>query len=349
VLRDASDGIKIPNVSSQQTEEIMDEHDSSNLTDLLMPEDLPPDHRSGFVAVVGKPNAGKSTLMNAYLGQKIAIVSAKPQTTRNRLMGILTLARERGDLADAQIVFVDTPGIHQPLHKLGEYMVKTAVRAIPDADVVLFLVDVSRPPSAEDRQIADILRKECRVPILLVLNKADLLSAGEASSHVEEYRTLGEFDDWLLTSALQGDNLDDLLETTVERLPLGPRYYPEEQVTDQQTRFMAAELVREQVLRHLRQEVPYSVAVVVQEFKKRSETMTYISANVFVERETQKAIILGHRGTMIKRIGQDARGEIEKLLGTRVYLELWVKVRKKWRKDERELRRLGYALPQRGG
>jgi GTP-binding protein Era len=327
----------------------MSENEWMELDDLLLPEELPPDHRSGFVAVVGKPNVGKSTLMNAYLGQKVAIVSPKPQTTRNRLRGILTLERERGDIADAQIVFVDTPGIHQPLHKLGEYMVETAVRAIPDADVVLFLVDVSRPPGDEDRQIAGILREQCRVPVLLVLNKADLLAPEEVTSHVEAYQALGEFDDWLLVSALRGDNRDRLLEETIERLPPGPRYYPEDQVTDQQLRFMAAELVREQVMRHLRQEIPYSIAVVVQEFKERSEDLTYISANVFVERDTQKAIVLGRRGEMIKRIGRDARREIEQLLGTRVYLELWVKVRKKWRKDEKELRRLGYGVPDRRG
>jgi GTP-binding protein Era len=327
----------------------MSENEWMELDDLLLPEELPPDHRSGFVAVVGKPNVGKSTLMNAYLGQKVAIVSPKPQTTRNRLLGILTLERERGDIADAQIVFVDTPGIHQPLHKLGEYMVETAVRAIPDADVVLFLVDVSRPPGDEDRQIAGILREQCRVPVLLVLNKADLLAPEEVTSHVEAYQALGEFDDWLLVSALRGDNRDRLLEETIERLPPGPRYYPEDQVTDQQLRFMAAELVREQVMRHLRQEIPYSIAVVVQEFKERSEDLTYISANVFVERDTQKAIVLGRRGEMIKRIGRDARREIEQLLGTRVYLELWVKVRKKWRKDEKELRRLGYGVPDRRG
>jgi GTP-binding protein Era len=327
----------------------MSEHEMMELDDLLLPEELPPDHRSGFVAVVGKPNVGKSTLMNAYLGQKIAIVSPKPQTTRNRLLGILTLERERGDIADAQIVFVDTPGIHQPLHKLGEYMVETAVRAIPDADVVLFLVDVSRPPGDEDRQLADILREQCRAPVLLVLNKADLLAPEDVTSHVEAYQALGQFDDWLLVSALRGDNRDRLLEETIARLPLGPRYYPEEQVTDQQLRFMAAELVREQVMRHLRQEIPYSIAVVVQEFKERTEDLTYISANIFVERDTQKAIVLGRRGEMIKRIGRDARREIEQLLGTRVYLELWVKVRKKWRKDEKELRRLGYAVPDRRG
>jgi GTP-binding protein Era len=317
--------------------------------DVLFGDDLPAGHRSGFVAVLGKPNVGKSTLMNAYLGQKIAIVSPKPQTTRNRLLGILTLARERGDLADAQIIFLDTPGIHRPLHKLGEYMVETAVRAIPEADLVLFLVDASGLPDDEDRHIAGILGQYRDIPILLVLNKADLLPPGEVTGNVDAYRDLGEFDDWILISALHGENRERLLEMIVERLPLGPRFYPEEQVTDQQLRFMAAELVREQVMKHLHQELPYSVAVVVDQFKERTEDLTYISANVFVERDTQKAIVLGRGGEMIKRIGRDARHQIEDLLGTRVYLELWVKTRKKWRKDERELRRLGYALPPRRG
>jgi GTP-binding protein Era len=325
----------------------------NNLVDrnhLLLPEDLPGEHRSGFVAVVGKPNVGKSTLLNALLGQKIAIVSPKPQTTRNRLLGILTLERERGDLADAQIVFVDTPGIHQPLHKLGEYMVGEAVRAIPDADVVLFLVDASHPPDDEDRQIADILHERCREPVILVLNKADLLDSAELKAdRAQRFQALGEWEEAIFTSALQGDNLDHLLGAAIARLPLGPRYYPEDQITDQQLRFMAAELVREQVLRHMRQEIPYSVAVVVDQFKERSPELTYISANVFVERDTQKGMILGQGGKMIKRIGRDARSEIERLLGTRVYLELWVKVRKKWRKDEKELQRLGYSLPGRRG
>jgi len=316
--------------------------------DLLMPEDLPAEHRSGFVAVVGKPNVGKSTLMNAYLGQKVAIVSPKPQTTRDRLLGILTLVRERGDPADAQIVFVDTPGIHKPLHKLGEYMVETAIRAIPDADVVLFLVDASRPPGDEDRQIADILRQRGALPVLLVLNKADLLEPEQAANRIEAYQALGPFEEHVLVSALRDTNLNALLEATIARLPVGPRFYPEEQVTDQQTRFIAAELVREQVLRHIRQEIPYSVAVVVDQFKARSEEMTYISATIFVERDSQKAIVLGQGGQMIKRIGQDARQQIEELVGTRVYLELWVKVRKKWRQSQKELARLGYAVPPRG-
>jgi GTP-binding protein Era len=314
------------------------------LSHLLVPNDLAPDHRSGFVAVVGKPNVGKSTLMNAYLGQKVAIVSPKPQTTRNRLLGILTLERGRGDVADAQIIFVDTPGIHQPHHKLGEFMVETAVRAIPDADIVLFLVDGSKTPGDEDRMIASILQEQANMPVLLVLNKADLLTLEDTAAHVDAYRALGDFDEWILISALNRSNLDDLLRATIDRLPLGPQYYPEEQITDQQLRFMAAELVREQVMHHLLQEVPYSVAVVVDQFKERNDEMTYISANIFVERDTQKAIILGERGKMIKRIGQAARHQIEDLLGTRVYLELWVKVRKKWRKKEQELRRMGYSL-----
>jgi GTP-binding protein Era len=182
------------------------------------------------------------------------------------------------------------------------------------------------------------------VPTLLLLNKADRLPPEDVKARVEGYRSLGGFDDWLLVSALRGDNLELLLTEIVERLPVGPRYFPEEQVTDQQLRFMAAELIREQVFRHLRQEIPYSVAVIVDQFKERSEDMTYVSANVFVERDTQKAIILGQKGKMIKRIGQDARREIQQLVGTRVYLELWVKVRKRWRKDEKELQRMGYGL-----
>ncbi|RPI58421.1 MAG: GTPase Era [Chloroflexi bacterium] len=317
--------------------------------DLALPAelDLPPDHRSGFVAVVGKPNVGKSTLMNAYLGQKIAIVSPKPQTTRNRLLGILTLERQRGDVADAQVIFVDTPGIHRPLHKLGQYMVDQAVRAIPDADLVLFVVDVSQPPNEEDLAIGEILRRQREMPVLLVLNKVDLVGEGQAG-HAAEYQALGEFRDSIPISALQGKNRDRLLEMILKQLPVGPRYYPEEQITDQQLRFMAAELVREAVMMNLRQEIPYSVAVIVDQFKERSQDLTYISATVLVERETQKAIILGHGGEMIKRIGRDARRQIEELLGTRVFLELWVKVRKRWRADEQELRRLGYATPGRG-
>jgi GTP-binding protein Era len=312
------------------------------MNDLELPghEDLPADHRSGFVAVIGRPNVGKSTLVNRWLGQKIAIVSPKPQTTRNRLRGILTLP-------EAQIVFVDTPGIHRPQHKLGEFMVDVAVSAIPDADVILWMVDVSLAPTGEDRQIADLLReKGAGRPVILALNKADLLSAADAAAHSEAYLALLDQTDWLLISAKRGDNQDELLARVIALLPPGPRYYPADQVTDQQERFVAAELVREQVLRHTHQEVPHAVAVVVQQFKRRSEAMTYIGATITVERETQKKIVLGAGGRVIKQIGQAARQEIETLVGTRVYLDLWVKVRPKWRKKLPELRRLGYAVPQ---
>jgi GTP-binding protein Era len=214
---------------------------------------------------------------------------------------------------------------------------------------VLFVVDASQQAGDEDRRIAAILKERDDVPVLLVLNKADLLPAEQVETQIEVYQALGEFSGWFLISALRGDDRDRLLEAIIERLPLGPRYYPEEQVTDQQLRFMAAELVREQVLRHLREEVPHSVAVIVQDFKERSDDLTYISANIFVERDTQKGIILGRGGSMIRRIGADARREIEDLLGTKVYLELWVKVKKKWRKDEQELRRLGYAMSRQKG
>jgi GTP-binding protein Era len=311
-------------------------------------EILPEGHRSGFVSVIGRPNVGKSTLINAFLGQKIAIVSPKPQTTRNRLLGILTLP-------EAQVIFVDTPGIHKPLHKLGEYMCEQALKAIADADVVLWLVDVSVPPTAEDEEIAKLLaRRSEPVPLVIGMNKVDLLTPKSEALLISRHRelvaqvALGQPEPpWMLISATRGDHRDELLRLIVSLLPLGPRYYPADQVTDQQERFLAAELIREQAMLHLHQEVPYGVAVVVDEFKERSPEMTYISATIYVEREGHKGIILGREGSMLKKIGQAARQEIESLLGTRVYLELWVKVKPHWRRDERELRRLGYPLSRR--
>ncbi len=297
--------------------------------------ELPPDHRSGFVAMVGRPNVGKSTLLNAYVGQKIAIVSHKPQTTRDQIRGVLTQPH-------AQIVFVDTPGIHRPLHKLGEHMVKTAQYAVPDADAVLFLVDVSVPPTEEDRLVSQFLGHTCRVPVILVLNKMDLLTADKVQTHTQQYLALGGVDEWMMTSATRGDNLDKLLRLVIERLPLGPRYYPEGQVTDLTERFLAAELIREQVLRLLHQEVPHAVAVVVDEFRERKPALTYIAATVYVEKDSQKSIVIGAKGKMLKQIGMSAREEIERMLNTKAYLDLWVKVRRKWRRDEVALRHVGY-------
>ena len=307
--------------------------------ELVTPEELPEGYRSGFVAVMGKPNVGKSTLINGYVGQKVAIVSPKPQTTRRRLRGILTLPQ-------AQIVFIDTPGIHQPRHKLGEYMVETAVRAIPDADVVLFMVDVSTMPEAEDLQLAELIQERAAGVCILVLNKVDLLSPEKEEKHRQAYLALADCPEWIMVSATEGHNRQELLELIIERLPLGPQFYPPDQITDQPLRFMAAELIREQALHHLYQEVPHSVAVVVEEFHERREDLTYIEATIYVAKDTQKGIIIGEKGKMLKRIGTASRRETERLLGTKVYLELWVKVRRRWPRDEAALRYLGYTLPK---
>ena len=285
--------------------------------------------------MVGRPSVGKSTIVNAFVGQKVAIVSDKPQTTRNRILGILTKP-------EAQVIFVDVPGIHRPMHKLGERMVEAAVSAVPNADLVLFVVDATTPPLEEDALAARLLSEKARVPVILALNKADCLPLERVKRSFEAYQALGQFADWIMVSATRGDNMDKLLAMTIARLPLGPRYYPEDQVTDVAERFVAAELVREQVLRLLRQEVPHAVAVVVEEFKERREGLVYISATVYVEKESQKAIVIGAGGAMLKQIGAAAREAIELELGSKVFLELWVKVRPKWRRDEAWLRQVGY-------
>jgi GTP-binding protein Era len=310
--------------------------------EVLLPDELSADHRSGFVAMVGRPNVGKSTLTNRLIGQKIAIVSPKPQTTRNRLMGILTRP-------DAQVIFLDTPGIHAPKHRLGQILVEVAAETLTDADLVLWVVDVSVAPTDEDRRVAALLAGVPPERIVVADNKADVLHAEHVRENVAAYEELARGAQSLLISATRGDNLDRLLDMIIAALPLGPRFYPEEEVTDQQERFMAAELVREQVLLHLRQEVPHSVAVSVEEFRPRSEQMTYIRAVIYVERDSQKLIVLGKDGQMLKQIGQAARVSIQELIGTRVYLDLWVKVRPKWRSDDAELRRLGYRSPKHEG
>jgi GTP-binding protein Era len=316
-------------------------------------DDLPPDHHSGFVAVIGRPNVGKSTLMNHFLGQKIAITSPKPQTTRNQLLGILTLpAPDYPELPAAQVIFMDTPGIHQPIHKLGEYLLDTALDTIPDADLILWLVDATKPPTREDHLVAESIQEnlvelrrqgESEIPVLLVLNKIDQLSPNRLEEIAEPFLELYPVQDWLPISATRGDNLTELLQTVINQLPLGPRYYPAEQVTDQQTRFIAAELIREAALKVLHEEVPHALAVQVTEFKRRHEHLTYIGANLILERQSQKKIAIGEKGRTLKKIGQLARPQIEELVGTKVYLELWVKIRPKWRKKENELRWLGYS------
>ncbi len=302
-------------------------------------ETVPPGHRSGFVAVIGRPNVGKSTLMNQLLGHKVAIVSPRPQTTRTCIRGILTRP-------DAQIIFVDTPGLHKPLHKLGEVMVAAAASAIPDADVVLFVVDVSVMPTEEDQMIARMIRQRTSHPVILVLNKMDLLPPERVKLHTEAYWALvPDHAGWMMTIATEAVNLDKLLDMVIAHLPEGPRYYPGDLITDQTEREIAAELIREQVLRFTREEVPHSVAVVVEEYKERETGGVYIAATIYVEKESQKGILIGAGGQMLRRIGTAAREEIERMVGGKVYLDLWVKVSKNWRRDLRRVRRMGYTLP----
>lgn len=287
--------------------------------------------RSGYVALVGKPNVGKSTLLNRLLGQKISIVSPRPQTTRVPVRGIL-------HRPDSQVVFIDTPGIHTPRHKLGTFMVETARRAIPDADVICMMVDISKPPSNLDIRIANELRR-ARGPRLLVLNKVDVRNQGQ--TFLEAYRDLSDWDMELAISARRGLGLETLLEEIIRRLPLGAPLYPTDQVSDQTERQIAGELVREQVLYNIEQEVPHSVAVEVDEWEEK-ENATYIRMSINVEKESQKGILIGSGGAMLKKIGSAARLQIERLLGRKVFLELWVKARPNWRDDASSLNWLGY-------
>lgn len=311
---------------------------------------LPADHRSGYIAVVGKPNVGKSTLVNALIGHKVAIISPKPQTTRRRILGILT--RE-----DAQVLFLDTPGVHEPKQALNRYMMREVDAALKDCDAILFVTDVSRMPTDDDRRVAERIARLPQ-PKLLAMNKADLLDPRDVIEHVAAHEALlpssegssakevpnresateqlSIFDvqSSILTSGTRGDNLDKLLAMILKTLPYGPRYFPAGQFTDQNERFLVAEFVREQALHFLEQEVPHGIAVAIEEWQPRPNGVLYIAATVYVERESQKGILIGKGGEMLKKIGANARKEIERELGTKVYLELWAKVRPGWRRND---------------
>ena len=298
---------------------------------------LPPDHRSGFVAVVGRPNVGKSTLMNTCLGQKVAIVSPKAQTTRSQLLGIVTHP-------EVQVVFVDTPGIHTPHNPFGEYMVRAATKAIPDADIILWLVDGSNPVTKGDHLVAEILSQQRHLaPLIIGLNKIDLLDKPSILKRLTEFSALLESRHIVPISATKGINCGHLLQEIIKLLPLGPRYFSEDQVTDQHLRSIAAEMVREAALKVLQQEIPHAIAVQVVEFKPRSKDLTYIAANILVERDSQKKIVIGKQAQTLKKIGRLARIEIKNLVDTKIYLKLNVKVFAQWRKKKEALAQLGYA------
>lgn len=290
------------------------------------------DFKSGFVAIVGRPNVGKSTLLNKAIGQKITITSEKPQTTRNQLRGILTGS-------DYQIVWIDTPGLHRPLHQLGEKMVKTAQRVLANVDLVLWVLDADAGFRPADRKVAEIL-SAIEQPLFAVWNKIDLLPAdGEPQLELEAIKPRKIFQ----VSAQSGAGIQDLIKAIVGELPAGPAYYPAEMITDHSERFIAAEYIREQVLNHTEEEIPHSVAVQIDEFVKRPNGRVYIEAAIYVERDSQKGIIIGAKGSRLKMIGAGARVDIEELVDSPVYLNLWVKVRKNWRNSEKVLHEFGYG------
>ena len=292
-------------------------------------------HYSGFAAIVGRPNVGKSTLTNGLIGEKIAIMSDRPQTTRNKIMCIL-------NTDNAQIMFLDTPGIHKPHHKLGEYMVRTAESTLKEVDVILFVIDVSEKRGAGENYILELLQK-VKTPVILVANKIDKLQdKSKLFNIINEYTALYNFAAVVPVSALEDKEFPGLVEEITKHLPEGPDYFPDDMITDQPERVIAAEMIREKVLLSTRDEVPHSIAVEVDEFKVRENEDVYIRATIFVERDSQKGIVIGAKGSLLKKIGLQARRDIEALLGCKVFLELWVKVKADWRNKDKALKQFGY-------
>jgi len=295
-------------------------------------------HRSGFIAIVGHPNVGKSTLLNALLGQKVAAVSPRPQTTRKKQLGILTLE-------NAQLIFVDTPGIHNAKHKLGEFLNAEAEDALTGVDLILWLVDASTPPTDEDKTISILLNGvSLRTPRMLVLNKIDLVEPDDLSTREGEYVKLMEKAAVMQISAARRLGLGELTEALIQAVPEREAEYPEDQITDLYEKEIASDLIRESCLLKLRDEVPHGMAVRIDEFKERENGMAYIAATILVERESQKGIVIGEGGKMLKSIGSAARKEIEEMGGRQVFLELRVKVSKDWRNDPYMLKQLGYGM-----
>ncbi|WP_368504798.1 GTPase Era [Alkalihalophilus sp. As8PL] len=294
----------------------------------------PKGFKSGFVSIIGRPNVGKSTLLNYVIGQKIAIMSDKPQTTRNKIQGVYTSN-------ESQVVFIDTPGIHKPKHKLGDFMMKVAQNTLREVDLILYVVEAGEAFGPGEEFIIERL-KETSTPVFLVINKIDKVQPDDLLGIIETYRTKLDFAEVVPVSALQGSNIPTLMEQIVGHLDEGPQYYPSDQITDHPERFVVAELIREKVLHLTREEIPHSVAVVIEQMKRRDNDMIYIGATIIVERTSQKGIVIGKQGGMLREVGKRARGDIEALLGSKVFLELWVKVQKDWRNKPTHLRDYGF-------
>ena len=295
-------------------------------------------YKSGFIAVIGRPNVGKSTLINKIIGQKIAIMSDKPQTTRSRIQCILTQD-------DAQIIFLDTPGIHKPMFKLGEYMLKAAEGTLKEVDAIFFVIDATENFGGGEKYILERL-ESTPAPVILVINKVDLLDREKILPIISTYSARRNFAAVVPISAVDGTNIDTLIDEAKKFLPEGPKYYPADMVTDQPERLIVAELIREKILHVTEDEVPHSVAVDIEEIKPRKNAPTYIRAVIYVERDSQKGIIIGKGGELLKGIGKNSRPEIEMLLGTRVYLDLWVKVKRGWRNSNGAIQNFGLGSEQ---
>lgn len=294
------------------------------------------DHfKSGFVAIIGRPNVGKSTLMNQLIGQKIAITSKKPQTTRNKIQTVYTCE-------DGQLVFLDTPGIHKAKNKLGEYMVNVAQQTLKDVDAVLWLVEPTTFIGAGEKHIAQQLEK-VQIPVLLVINKVDTIQKEEVLAVIDKYRKLYDFAEIIPVSALHGVNTNDVIETLFKYMPYGPMFYDEDTVTDQPQRQIVAEVIREKALHALDEEIPHGIAVTIEKMReRRGQKIVDIEATIICERDSHKGIIIGKQGSMLKKIGSNARFEIEKMLEEKVNLKIWVKVRKDWRDSDTLMKNFGY-------
>lgn len=295
-------------------------------------------HKSGFVTIIGRPNVGKSTFVNRVIGHKIAIMSDKAQTTRNKIQGVMTQE-------DAQIIFLDTPGIHKPKHKLGDYMMRVATNTLSEIDAIMFMVNVNEDIGRGDEYIMEML-KSVKTPVFLVLNKIDLVHPDELMPRIEKYKKYMNFTEIVPISALEGLNVEHFINVIKTYLPEGPKYYPDNQISDHPEQFVVSELIREKILHLTNEEIPHAIGVNVDRMIKEDEERVRIEATIFVERDSQKGIVIGKGGKKLKEVGKRARQDIEGLLGSKVYLELWVKVQKDWRNKVNFIRQMGYLEDQ---